>query len=267
MGRKAVAAMTPATIDERAQAVQIAVAKIGLPANFDLTALAVKLVTYADEADKAVDAAKLVEVTDQKSFDAATDVAASIRKVMAKIEPDRKSYTSALDATKKKLISLFAASADRMELSLDAIRRKMNAWRVEEEARLRKEAEEQRQREAEQAAALAKAAQAMGDNTGAAQIVAEAEERAAKPIEVKIQGSGAFGGKTVEVKRPVGEVTDALAFLRWAVEHAVMAAPALAGITFSKSALNTLAKDLLAGTERPTIPGFSYQYETNTQFR
>lgn len=244
-----------------------------VPSVFPADTIAAELVAFADEAAKAVEAATRLVVKDQASYDMAADIGKSIQTVLRKLETARKGYTSPLDDAKKKLTALFGKPAERMNDALDAIRRKTSAWRTAEEARRREEEQRRREAEAAEARRLAEAAAAMGDKSGAAQIVAEAEERAAAPIEVKVTGRGTFGGTAVATKRPTGEVTNTTQFLRWLLDNTSEnnflgdAYNVLVSTSFGKTQLNALAKAQLEGPPGYTIPGFKAEYTTTDSFR
>lgn len=238
----------------------------GLPALVpDRNSLAITLLSLVAEADKAVQAATELEVTDQKSYEVAADVGRSIQTVITKADTDRKAITKPFDDAKKAVMKFFEKPVANLTAALDSVKRKENAWRVAEEQRRREEERQRRDAEAAEAQRLAEAAAAMGDKTGAAQIVAEAEERAATPIEVKVSGHGSFGGSAVGTKRPVGEVTDMPAFLAWVLTERPNGI--LNSIEIPKSILNQLAKTFLESGESREVPGFAYKYDTNTQFR
>lgn len=238
----------------------------GLPALVpDRNGLAGTLIALAIEADKAVLAATELEVTDQASYEVAADVGRSIQNVITKAETDRKAVTKPFDDAKKAVMKFFEKPTANLNAALDAVRRKASTWRISEEQRRREEERVRRENEAAEAARLAAAAAAMGDKSGAAQIVAEAEERAAAPLEVKVAGRGSFGGSAVGVKRPVGEVTDMPAFLTWVL--AERPSGVLNSVEIPKSILNQLAKTFLESGESREVPGFAYKYDTNTQFR
>lgn len=255
--------LAPIPVDSKTIAVAEAVPGV-FPTRIEI---ANDLIKFAAEGEKAVEAATRLVVKDQASYDMAADVGKSIQTVLRKLETTRKGYTSPLDDAKKKLTALFSAPAERMNDALNAIRRKSSAWREAEEARRREEEKQRREAEAAEARRLAEAAAAMGDRSGAAQIVADAEERAAAPIEVKVTGRGAFGGTTVATKRPRGEIEDRVEFLKHVLAN--LADPnirdVLATIQFGQTALNTLAKATL---ENGTfVPGFKAEYTTTDSFR
>lgn len=234
-----------------------------LPPVLSAADISKSLVSYAVEAEKAIEAATRLEVKDQASYDVATTVGASISAVLRNLEGSRKSYTSPLEDAKKRLIALFNGPGDRLTSSLDAIKRKMDAWRVAERARLDAAAGAERKRIADEAKTLAAAATAMGDAEGAKQIVADAAAIVVEPA--KIVGTSAFGATTSERKLPTGAITDKRAFLTWALAEGPDIIDAL---DIGKTALNRLAKTLLeAKAAANAVPGFAFEYTESTGFR
>lgn len=238
------------------------------PISFPVGELGRKLFGYACEADKAEAAAARLVVTDQDSYNSATDLAASAKKVSTELETTRKSYTSVLDAAKTKLMGLFNAPKGRLDAVVAGTNVKMGTWARAEQARRQREADEQRRATEAEAKRLADAAAAMGDKEGAKQIVAEAAAIKIEPA--KVTGTGTYGASTVAQKRPVGEVFDKLAFLRWLVSNPqpLEAVLVFDSIDIGKAGLNALAKDALeSSTARGSIPGFRFSYNESTSFR
>ncbi len=232
------------------------------PIEFNSGEIAADLQRYADEADKAVAVVNRAVIDDQDSFDRGADLAKSIRVTLASVEDSRRKLTLPLDAAKKRLTSLFATPADKLEMALSAIKRKMDAFRRAEEQRRREAAEAARRAAEEEARKLAEAQAAMGDAEGAQQII---EEAAALPVvSEKVTATGVYGGSAGSRKRAVGEITNKIDFVRWALENSLTT---ISEAEFKASVLNALARGILEGGENPQIPGFSYRYEESLTIR
>jgi hypothetical protein len=236
-----------------------------LPAPIELNTslIAAELSQFSDSAAKATNIAERAEIEDQDSYDRGADVIVGINRTMKAVETARKEKTAPFDASKAILMTLYGTPSDLLKRAKDKLTAKMQGWHRSEEARRRKEAAEQERAQREQAEALARAQASMGDEEGAEQIMAEAQELVVAPEKIVAKGNyGASGGAR---KRPVGQITNKRAFLAWALTSAPAVVDA---IEVNKTTLNSLAKDLLdAGAPATDAPGFKFEYDEGLTFR
>lgn len=262
--KKSVAvAVAAANTTENTRAALLAVIPETLP--LDPGAIADEVLSFRDEAEKALAVAQRADVNGADPAGRAGDVMRAISAARARLDSSRKKRTVVLDDLKSN-VKKFYDTVDAIYSSAAAtLRGKIDVWRRDEEARLTREAEERRKTREAEAAKLATAQAALGDAEGAQQILEEAAAISEEPE--KVRAVGVYGTTVGSTTRNIGAVKDRSAFFKaLATSKDPLVVDIANNLVFPQLLLNRLAK-AVNESESLCPPGFVASTETNSSFR
>lgn len=227
-----------------------------IPAELPVDALKIvnEVLSFKDEAQKALAVAQRADVNGADPAGNAGDVLRAIGAARARLETARKSHTAGLDSLKANIMGFYSAPDKVYAEAQTTLKSKIDVWRRAEEDRLTREAEERRRARDEEARRLAAAQAALGDAEGATQILEEAAAVSSEPE--KVRAVGVYGATVGSISRNVGYVDDRFAFFKALATSQDPAVKAIADdIVFPQALLNKLAK-LVNDGESLCPPGF-----------
>lgn len=187
------------------------------PPAYDAEALAASEAAAQVHLDHAVEWRKVEKIADAAQAGRAVDFITGARAARALIDAERKEQKAPHDAAGRAVQDVYNPILNAMLREIDAVKAKVDAWNKEEAQR--QAAQQQVEAEAaraerEQAAAAAEAAEMRGDLVAAqraqqaAEAAADAEARAARPVNATIK-SATGQGRTMAMRTVrEAEVTD-----------------------------------------------------------
>lgn len=233
----------PATVSEIVTTNKVA-STLPTVLNIAVSQIAMEVVGFENESIKAVEVAKRLEISDADSAGRVTDIIRAVTAAIGRLDAARKLRTADLKKTEKSISGAYKPCETRYEQAKTILTAKLGVYRRSLEAEIIAKSEERKAHRAELAQKLADQQTALGDTAGAQQIL---EEVAALPVPVeKVVVTGDYGSSLSVRKRPVLTVTNNLQFMRALTDNTDLpeVCALIAGMTFSKAALNALAKVL-----------------------
>lgn len=234
---------------------------------FNPGAVALQVKQLNEQAQRVLDGANRMTLTDDASAAVATDFLKAIGKRVTEVDDARKAVSGGFDQLVKGLNALFTAGPTaKLKQAKDLVTQKLTAFAAEQRRKAEEAAQRERERIAAEAAAQAQDAVDDGDTEAALEILESAAQ-----VEVKAEAPAIRGGTAVlsSTKRKVGKVTDLRKFLAWAgTSPAPMALAVVGGIDVGQKELNQLAAAVLkanearkeSGEQPLDIPGFEASY-------
>lgn len=178
-------------------------------------------------------------IDSEKTFAVGTDLLTLVKTHSAELETLRKRMKAPIDAYGKTIQNIFLPVLDEFDAAMNAMKRKMTAFRLEQDRIAREEQERVRKQQEEEALARAAELEAKGQPEAAAAVV----EMAAAPlpdVQKTEARRGAFGGKASTSETWGAEIVNMRAFLASVLDGSTNFN--LADISVSKTSLNNLAK-------------------------
>jgi hypothetical protein len=183
--------------------------------------------------------AKRAVIDSEKTFAVGTDLLTLVKTHGDELEKLRKAIKAPIDAYAKTIQAIFLPILDEFTTATNEMKRKMTAYRIEQDRIVREEQERARKQQEEEALARAAELEKQGNTKAADAVMEMAAAPLAAPQKTEAR-RGSFGGKAGTTETWTAEIVNMRAFLTSVLSGETNFN--LDNIEVSKMALNSLAK-------------------------